>query len=147
MRKNALRRLKDDAKAHREAKVKAKTKAQWMKEAQAAFNKFIRIRDGNHCISCGKQSSGQIHGGHYRTTKAAPELRFNELNCHSQCAQCNNYLSGNLVSYRKNLVAKIGIELVEWIEGPHDPKHYTIDDLKAIKKEYTDRLKNNQQNA
>ena len=25
---------------------------------------------------------------------------------------------------------------VEWLEGPHEPKKYTIDDLKAIKAEY-----------
>jgi hypothetical protein len=34
-------------------------------------------------------------------------------------------------------VKKIGAEKVEWLEGPHEPKHYTVEDLKAIKKEYS----------
>ncbi len=126
------------ARAHREAKVKAKTRAQWMKEAQAAMNLFIRLRDRlEPCISCGRQHQGQWHAGHYRSTKAAPELRFEELNIWKQCQPCNTHLSGNIVEYRKNLVKKLGVERVEWLEGKHEPKHYTIDDLKAIKSRYT----------
>ncbi|MFK5282538.1 hypothetical protein ACI3PL_23545 [Lacticaseibacillus paracasei] len=26
---------------------------------------------------------------------------------------------------------------VEWLEGPHEPKHYSADDLKEIKAKYT----------
>lgn len=39
--------------------------------------------------------------------------------------------------YRKGLIAKVGIELVEWLEGHHEPKKYTVDDLQAIKAHYT----------
>lgn len=38
-------------------------------------------------------------------------------------------------------VKRIGKDRVEWLEGPHDPKKYTIDDLKKIKQEYKDKLK------
>ena len=143
--KNAARKARNEAKAHREAKVKAKTKAQWTREAQAAVNKVRRLEDqskGYPCISCGRHHKGQYHAGHYRSTKAAPELRFEPRNIHLQCQPCNTHLSGNIIEYRKGLIARYGVEEVEWLEGPHDPKHYTIDDLKAIKKEYTDRLKN-----
>jgi hypothetical protein len=135
-------KAKREAKEHRERKAKAKTKAEWMREAQAVFNRWIRHRDqGQPCISCGRHHTGQYHAGHYRSTKAAPELRFSESNVHLQCQPCNTHLSGNIVEYRRGLIAKIGIELVEWIEGHHEPKRYTIDDLKAIKSEYTKRLK------
>ena len=123
-----------------EFRLKSKTKSDWTKEAQDAFNKWVRVRDylaGYGCISCGTKEAGQYHAGHYRTTKAAPELRFHPLNAHLQCARCNNFDSGNIVEYRINLVKRIGRELVEWIEGPHDPKKYTIDDLKHIKSTYT----------
>ena len=30
----------------------------------------------------------------------------------------------------------IGAEAVTWLEGPHEPKHYSIDDLKQIKARY-----------
>lgn len=126
----------------RKAKSDAKTRAEWMKEAQQAFNAFIRARDAdNPCISCQRHHQGQYHAGHYRTTKAAPELRFNENNVHKQCSVCNNHMSGNILEYRINLIKKIGIELVEYIEGATPPKKYTIEDLKAIKAEYKAKLK------
>ena len=124
------------------AKEAIKTRSDWMRDAQTEFNKFIRARDGqDSCISCGTRNFIQYHAGHYRTTKAAPELRFNELNCHKQCSVCNNHLSGNLILYRKGLIKKIGIELVEYLEGQHPAKHYSIDDLKRIKAEYKLKLK------
>jgi hypothetical protein len=30
---------------------------------------------------------------------------------------------------------------VEWLEGPHEPKKYTIEDLKSIKETYRQKLK------
>lgn len=127
-----------DRRLTRAAKAKLKTRRDWLREAQAAFNRFIRARDvGKPCISCGRHHQGQIHAGHFLSTGARPELRFNENNVHAQCAPCNNHLSGNIVLYRKGLIAKVGIELVEWLEGPHQPKKYTIDELKSIKDKYT----------
>ena len=139
-------KAKQDAKADRrltrEAKAKLKTRRDWLREAQAAFNRFIRLRDaGKPCISCGRHHQGQYHAGHYLSTGARPELRFSELNVHLQCAPCNNHLSGNIVLYRKGLIAKIGLESVDWLEGPHEAKHYSIDELKAIKAEYTRKAK------
>ena len=122
----------------RKMKASIKTKAQWLKEAQAAFNKYIRLRDkAEPCISCGRHHQGQYHAGHYKTVGANPELRFNEDNCHKQCAPCNNHLSGNIANYRPRLVAKIGVDGVDIIEGPHEPAKYTIDEIKAIKSKYT----------
>ena len=121
----------------RDAKEKGKTRREWIKYAQTVFNTWVRERDyGEPCISCQRHHSGQYHAGHYRTTKAAPELRFEPLNVHKQCSVCNNHLSGNLIEYRINLIKKIGIESVEWLEGKHEPKHYSIDDLKELIEEY-----------
>ena len=136
--RNAEKKRKADEKAHREAKVKAKTRAQWLKEAQVAFNRWIRIRDsGRPCISCGRIHQGQNHAGHYLSIGARPELRFNEQNVHLQCQPCNTHLSGNLVNYRIGLLTKIGAEQVQFLEGPHEPCHYTIDEIKEIKARYT----------
>lgn len=139
--KSKATRARKEAREHREAKVRAKPRSKWMQEAQAAFNRWIRLRDaGQPCISCGRHHQGQHHAGHYRSTKAAPELRFEENNVHLQCQPCNTHLSGNIVEYRKSLIQKIGLlgfGGVEWLEGPHEPKHYTIEDLKAIKEKYT----------
>lgn len=45
-------------------------------------------------------------------------------------------LHGNQAAYRAQLVREIGLERVEWLEGPHPAKKYTADELRAIKTEY-----------
>lgn len=113
-----------------------------LRAAREAFNAFIRYRDKDlPCISCGRHHQGQYHAGHYKAKGAHPELEFDEDNCHKQCAPCNNYLSGNIVNYRPRLIEKIGIEKVECIEGPHDTKKYTVDELWQIRDEYKAKLK------
>lgn len=132
---------KKEAKEHRaklrRMKENAKTLSQLAREAQTEFNRYIRERDyAEPCISCGRHHTGQYHAGHYRSVGACPELRFEELNVHKQCAPCNNHKSGNVIEYRINLVTRIGIENVEWLEGPHDPKKYTREELRELKAEY-----------
>jgi len=131
-----------DAQAKKERKeLKArkeglKTRGDHAKDTQTDFNKFIRLRDtGLNCISCDKPPKKK-NAGHYRSVGAAPELRYEELNCHLQCEHCNTHLSSNAIEYRINLVKKIGQDNVDWLEGPHDAKKYTIDELKEIKLKY-----------
>ena len=125
------------ARAHREAKEKAKTARDYLPLAQAAFNKYIRLRDaGRPCISCGV-TYGKWNAGHYRSVGSNPALRFEPLNNHKQCVQCNQSKSGNAIEYRIGLIARIGQANVDWLEGPHEPKHYSIDDLREIKARYT----------
>jgi hypothetical protein len=118
-------------------KEKLKSRAEHMRETQAVFNEWIRLRDEHlPCVSCGRHHEGQYHAGHYRTVGANPELRFEPLNVHKQCAPCNNHKSGDIVNYRINLVHRIGVDRVNWLEGPHEPQRYTIEQLKEIKAHY-----------
>ena len=117
----------------RARKEKLKSRAEHMKDTQVAFNAWVRARDAAQpCISCGRFHQGKNDAGHYRTVASAPELRFEPLNCHLQCSPCNTHKSGDIVNYRISLVLRIGAEKVGWLEGPHEPKKYTIDDLKAL---------------
>jgi len=119
-----------------------KTRSEWMKETQTEFNAYIRIRDDKEpCISCGRHHQGQYHAGHYRSVGSNPSLRFDELNVHKQCSVCNNHKSGNLIEYRINLVKKIGQTGLDYLEGPHEPKKYSIDELKEIKSTYKQKAK------
>ena len=43
--------------------------------------------------------------------------------------------------FRQGLLAKLGIELVEWLEGPHAPRRDTVDTLIALKREYAAKTK------
>lgn len=133
---------KQHRKEQRKARQKLKTKRELLKEAQREFNKYIRLRDKDGpCISCQRFHSGQYHAGHYITVGSSPELRFEEDNCHKQCQPCNEHLSGNLIRYRVNLIEKIGLERVEWLEGPHQAKHYTREQILEIKKHYAKKAK------
>lgn len=125
----------------RQAIIKAKSRGQWLKETQTAFNAYIRKRDeGLPCISCGS-FTGKKNAGHYRSVGSAPELRFEELQVWLQCEKCNSYLSGNLINYRIELIKRIGKDAVDWLEGKHEPKKFTILELKALKAEYQAKLK------
>ncbi|MEB0226275.1 recombination protein NinG [Pseudomonas sp. 10S4] len=117
-------------------KEKLKTRADHLRETQVVFNEWIRLRDAAlPCVSCGRYHNGQWHAGHYRTVGGNPELRFEPLNVWRQCAPCNNHQSGNIVNYRIELVKRIGADKLDWLEGPHEPKRYTIEQLKTIKSE------------
>lgn len=119
-------------------KEKLKSRADHLKDTQQAFNAWIRARDaGQPCISCGTTADVQYCAGHYRTTAAAPELRFEPLNVHLQCNRnCNMGKSGNLLGYRPRLLEKIGAEKLAWLEGPHEAKKYAVDELKAMTADY-----------
>ena len=126
----------------RAAKERIKPKGLYMKEAQTAFNAWVRERDAAlPCISCGRHHQGKYDAGHYRTVGSNPSLRFEPLNCHRQCSPCNTHKSGDIVNYRIELVKRIGADKVDWLEGPHDPKRYTIEDLKKIKADYLAKTK------
>jgi hypothetical protein len=138
---------KAERKETRQRKEKLKGKADFKKEAQAVFNRFIRLRDAEQaCISCGiVGESGGLGGywdaGHYRSRGATPELAFTEDNCHKQCKRCNRQLSGNVVNYRIRLIERIGVERVEALECNHQPLRYKIEDYKRIKAEYSAKIK------
>ena len=123
-----------------------KTKAQWDKEAQSAFNRYIRIRDeGKECVSCGNPLIGKsnyltgsaIDASHYRSRGAASHLKFNVFNVHSACTRCNRQLSGNAVEYRIRLIERIGQERVERLESDNDPRRFDIPYLQRIKSIFT----------
>ena len=131
-----------DRKEIKARKEKLKTRSDHMREAQQAFNEFIRWRDqlaGHPCISSGKPldwSGNAVDAGHYRSVGSAPHLRFDERNCHAQSKQDNRFLSGNAVDYRIGLIARIGQEAVDALESDQSVRKYTVDEIKAIKATY-----------
>lgn len=134
---------KAERKEHRKRLENLKSRSDWLKELQKYFNKFIRLRDKNlPCISCGRFHQGQWHAGHYKTVGGNPELRFNEDNVHRQCSVCNNHKSGNIVNYRINLIERIGLERVKFLERKdHPPLKLTTEEIKDLIKVYKAKCK------
>lgn len=146
-RKEALS-AKIDRKITREKKEKLKTRSDYIKEVQIVFNRYCRLRDyGLVCISCDALNEdvsiagGGFDAGHFLSRGAKPHLRFDERNCHAQCKRCNRYLSGNIANYRERLIVRIGLQAVQALEADNEPRHYTIDQLKELKKHYAMKCK------
>lgn len=151
--KAAAKRIKEQKEAEKagrkrrqEKRESLKSKSQWDKEAQSAFNRYIRIRDeGKECVSCGNPLLGKsnyltgsaIDASHYRSRGAASHLKFNVFNVHSACTRCNRQLSGNAVEYRIRLIERIGLERVERLESDNEPRRFDIPYLQRIKSIFT----------
>lgn len=139
----AKKKAKDARQERAVTKAKLKTRADWLREAQAAINSWVRlVRDADKpCISCGRQHEGKYDCGHYLSRGAHPNLAFVENNLAKQCVPCNQYLSGNQIKFRQGLILRIGIEAVDALESDNEPRKYTISDLQAIKATYTAKLR------
>ena len=129
-------REKADRIAWNKRKADVKPLSHWISMTQRAFNDYIRARDGDICISCGSTTAVSYHAGHFRTTAAASQLRFNEDNTHSQCAACNVHHSGAIGPYRINLINKIGLQRVLALESNNTPHRYTREELDGIRAHY-----------
>ncbi len=146
---------RDERVKQKELKESIKPKSKWLKEAQASFNKYIRLRDYyDPCISCGKSKEeiekaqgwkigGCWDSGHFKTRGAKGQLRFILFNAHKQCKSCNagsSKYSAKAATvgtqYRINLIEKIGAHKVKWLDNNNDLdcNKGNIDYLKRIKK-------------
>ena len=111
------------------------------------FSLFVRLRDAMpngmvRCISCGRMFPfGNIQCGHL-FTRHNRSVRWDEENCNPQCSECNCTKSGNLESYRPNLIRKIGLDAFEALcERAHKEKKWSGDELREMIRHYTAEVK------
>lgn len=124
----------------------------WRKNAQDSCNAYIRYRDrGMKCPTCDKVhldprftidgiDQREWHAGHFRTRKAQPALRYCEHNIVLQCGQCNKF-DNPIDIFRRTLVERWGVDMVEWLEKDFAVYKFTIDELREISLYYRARLK------
>lgn len=127
----------------KERKEALMSHSDWLRLLQVTFNTFIRTRDADeNCISCQKPLKGKkFDAGHFRSVGSNPQLRFNEDNVFGQCVHCNRDKHGNLLEYRKNLVIKLGVEKVEWLENFNESNKLSIPEIKEKIQEYKNKIK------
>jgi ribonuclease I len=107
-------------------------------KAQKIFNAYIRLRDSEDgyftCISCSKTLPvSQMNAGHYVPVKNGSYLRLHEWNVNGECCRCNAFDEFHLIGYRRNLIDKIGLDAVEWLEAHrHEVKKFTRQDIENI---------------
>lgn len=115
----------------------------WSKKAKDACHAYIKERDRLlPCVSCGTTDNVQYAAGHYRPSGVNSSLRYDDRNIHKQCNRyCNMALSGNLIKYRAEIVRRLGVDTVEWLDNHHEVKKWTVQDLKNIHAHYVEKLR------
>lgn len=97
--------------------IKPKIDKEWIE-----LSKAIKKQDaGLPCISCGKQMQPyEIQAGHYISRAKSVKLKYEPRNIHAQCWNCNNnhqMQQQMQEGFRKGLIARYGLEYVEWLES------------------------------
>jgi hypothetical protein len=135
-------KLKTAKKDKAEKKKELLTLSDYLKLTQKVFNQFINLRDkGNPCVSCGCKVEAP-NASHFFSVGSSPELRFNELNCHTSCIHCNLHKHGNIAEYSIRLPKRIGQENYDLLIGLRNkPRHYTIPELIELIAEYKQKIK------
>lgn len=97
-------------------------------DTKVIFQKWVRLRDSKQpCICCGVKESKQWDAGHFYDCETYPGLAFHPDNAHKQNCYCNDKLKGNVLSYRKGLVVRIGIERLRELDRlSHEAKGVTF---------------------
>ena len=133
---------------NKEKKVKKEnlqTVQELLKLAQVVFNKWIRKRDQENnlpCISCLNPKPKKVNAGHYFSSGGHKNVSFDPDNVHLQCEYCNTFLHGNLISYRTNLIERIGLKRYEALESKANiTKKFTREELRELITEYKQKTK------
>jgi hypothetical protein len=123
IKKQAKRKDKEDKEFRRETrkmKEDARTRTKWYKLLEEEVNRHVRLRDADKlCCTCKTATADSFfHAGHFLSVGASKDTRFNLMNIHKQCAQCNKFGGGERDRYRVFMVEKYGEDRVKFLEGP-----------------------------
>lgn len=81
----------------------------------ALIKKYIKLRDGNYCITCGTFCEGSnAHCGHFIPDAAGGNaLRYHPMNVNRQCMRCNVHLGGYGEKYAEEMEKLHGRKVVD----------------------------------
>lgn len=143
-RKAAERQERDSIKARKEA---IKGVPELKREAQGAFNEFVRLRDnGGACFVCSAPLrlgglGGGFDAGHIRSRSQADHLRMDERNVHGQCKPCN--APGSTKDHEMRAAAErlLGKDVADALYADNRVIKWTRDGLREIRDTYRARVR------
>ena len=96
-----------------ERKVKREKSISFLKgKADKLISSYIRRRD-THCYTCYRfLEYEQRQNGHYISRSYLP-LRYDPINCHTQCVGCNVFKKGNMALYALHLLKDYGQNVLQ----------------------------------
>ena len=126
----------------RARKIELKPLQYWLKRAEKAVNAWVLVRDREQgCISCGRFEAQAFHAGHHISVGASSALRFDPMNIHKQCNQCNIHLGGNQAEYAMRLPARIGQVEADRLKNAPRSRKWTREECQDIEAEFKAKLK------
>lgn len=159
--KGRKRYQKAQNKEIKERKQKLKSYAEKMRELQDVFNKLRRVEEflwfqergvEPYCISCQKPlGNDQWCNGHFKTTKARPDLRFDKMNSYLQHnVRCNRALSGDIEGYKRGLKIRFGKdaarEIIEYCDTVKPTDKLSDDQIEQLKKDWRQQIREIEKN-
>jgi hypothetical protein len=129
-------RAKSQRAADRRQKEEGMDPKKRLSLVQDLANKYAVLRDYlDGCISCDKGphwTGGAWHGSHFKSVGSNSALRFNLLNIHKACSECNWHKGGNIINYEPRLKIKIGADRVEWLRNHPRSREFTTEYLQRL---------------
>lgn len=88
------------------------TRTSLIKKLDSVFSIYIRRKDAVNdiaqCVTCGKKDHwSKLQNGHWASRRHY-STRWDEKNCHVQCASCNVFRAGEIYLYTKYLCSQYG---------------------------------------
>ena len=109
-----------------------------VKKLDTVFSIYIRRKDAvdeiAQCVTCGKKSHwSKLQNGHWASRRHY-NTRWDEDNCHVQCAGCNVFRAGEIYLYTKYLCLKYGNNFPEemYIKSHRTVKFADVDLIDMI---------------
>lgn len=147
--KIAAKREREARKAQAEDKRQTRAQLEAMKgvprlkkEAQEAFNRYIRLRDnGKPCFVTGDilrlgGVGGGFDAGHIRSRSEADHLRFDERNVHGQAKRSNAAGATKPHVMREAAERLLGKETADALYADNRVHKWTRDELREIRDKY-----------
>jgi hypothetical protein len=121
----------------------------YKKSVWKSFSRFIRLRDclkttgtiqRGRCITCNVLGPFKgVQAGHFVPGRT-DSILFDEEGVHLQCVRCNKWLGGNFAKYYEVMLDMYGQEKVnELIAKKNQDKKFTMEELKALKRDFDER--------
>ena len=127
-------------------KKKAKSYSRLKTDLDRVFSLWVRRRFADPlghatCVSCGLRAPWQsLQAGHF-VSRSYLATRFEPLNTHSQCVQCNIFKKGNLAAYAAWAVNRYGMYWpARMVALSKVPTKYSRSDLQEMIGDYERRL-------
>ena len=120
------------------------------KDCSDWLSRYVRLRDAKKesvlglsygvgyvkCYTCSKVNHiKNMHAGHFigRSLGGSSGVYFAEENVHTQCAQCNAFMGGNVAKYEENLIEEYGEEAIGQLRIKHKTNSYNTEKLEKLR--------------